>query len=334
MNDNLKDMIKAEFESSLEGFVNSSLPEQYCGMIDMVAYQMGWAQGDNPGRGKRVRPMLALFSSIAVGGQWQDALPAAWAVELIHNFSLVHDDIEDQSELRHGKPTIWAKWGVAQAINLGDLLFNLAYAAILELRKNLRAETVLDAVDVLAQTCSRLTGGQYLDLSYEKAQSITMANYLEMISGKTAALLAASGELGAICAGAPAKTRSDLREFGINLGLAFQMWDDWLGIWGDKQITGKSAESDLISGKKSMPILYALEQNRAFAHRWHRGAIQLDEVPRLSELLIQEGAQQFVQSQAWMYTQRAQSALARAGMNENASLLLSELANTLLDRHY
>lgn len=335
MNDDLKQMIKAEYESSLERFVRVSVPIQYHAMLEMVDYQMGWGeQGAGQTRGKRVRPMLVLFSAIAAGGDWRNALPAAWSVELIHNFSLIHDDIEDQSQLRHGSPTIWVRWGVAQAINLGDLLFNLAYAALHELSKQLPAETVLEAVNILAQACTRLTSGQYLDLAYEKARSIKMAEYIHMVSGKTAALLASSAELGAVCAGASSETRTCLHEFGINLGLAFQMWDDYLGIWGDERITGKSVQSDLISGKKSMPVLYALEQNLAFARRWQDGAIRQDEVSRLSELLKQEGAQQFTQSQALLYTQQAREALARAGMNDKDSELLRELVHSLLDRHY
>lgn len=335
MTDNLKQVIKEEFESSLEAFVRSSLPAQYRGMLDMVAYQMGWAEkAAGQTRGKRVRPMLVLFSALAASGEWRDALPAAWAVELIHNFSLVHDDIEDQSELRHGSPTIWVRWGVAQAINLGDLLFNLAYNAILELRKNLQPDAGLEAVNVLAHACTQLTGGQYLDLTYEKARAIEMEEYLHMIRGKTAALLAASAELGAVCAGASLETRTYLHEFGINLGLAFQMWDDWLGIWGDAQTTGKSVQSDLVSGKKSMPVLYALAQNKAFAKRWREGAIQPDDVQGISDLLVREGAQDFTQNQAKHYTRQAESALVRAKLNDNASLPLKELANSLLDRHY
>jgi len=333
--DNSLAAIRADFEDSLENFVRSSTPSRYNGMLEMVAYQMGWAiqGGSGTMRGKRVRPLLVLLAAQASDGDKEKTMPAAWAVELIHNFSLIHDDIEDQSQLRHGNPTIWVKWGVAQAINLGDFLFNLANCALNELRRYHPPEVSLEAALVLSEACTHLTGGQYLDLSYERDQSISLDDYIPMIYGKTAALLSAAAELGAVCAGASETVRTHLREYGSSVGLAFQMWDDWLGIWGDSVLTGKSSESDLVSGKKTMPILFSLKQNKRFARRWIAGPIQEHEVMQLSELLTQEGAREYSEIQAKKYTTRALASLSQSGLKEESTRLLRELTESLLNRH-
>ncbi|HEX2979271.1 MAG TPA: polyprenyl synthetase family protein, partial [Anaerolineaceae bacterium] len=215
----------------------------------MLAYHLGW-EGDGAGsqaQGKRIRPLLVLLATNAAGGEWESALPAAAAVELIHNFSLIHDDIQDRSPLRHGRPTVWVRWGAAQAINAGDVMFTLAHLALFRLASALAPAAVLDAARVLDQACMNLTEGQYLDLSYEKRLDLAERDYWPMVGGKTAALLGCCVELGALVAGAEPAIRADFRQFGISLGLAVQAWDDWLGIWGDAALTGKSTESDLVS---------------------------------------------------------------------------------------
>jgi geranylgeranyl diphosphate synthase, type I len=208
-------------------------------------------------QGKRIRPLLVLLSAEAAGGPWRKALPSAAAVELLHNFSLVHDDIQDQSPLRRSRPTVWVKWGIAQAINAGDVLFTLSFLSLQRLLDALPSEDVLLSSRLLQQTCLRLTEGQYLDISYEK-RNLPMEAYWPMIGGKTAALISCCTELGAVAAGADEHRRAAFHAYGDNLGLAFQVLDDWLGIWGDAGQTGKSVESDLASGKKTLPVLYAI----------------------------------------------------------------------------
>jgi geranylgeranyl diphosphate synthase type I len=232
--------IEAELQRAVDRTGGTGLEE----LRNMLAYHMGW-EGEDAGpeaRGKRIRPLLVLLAAASAGGEWQPALPAASAVELVHNFSLIHDDIEDNSPLRRGRLTIWKKWGTPQAINAGDTMFTLAYLEILRLQETTSPSVALQAVRILHQTCLFLTQGQYLDLSYEERKDLSEADYWPMVSGKTGALLAACAELGALAALAKPAVRRNYHQFGRALGLAFQAQDDLLGIWGNSELTGKSAE--------------------------------------------------------------------------------------------
>lgn len=313
----------------VDGTVNPRVPE----LRSMLTYHMGW-EGEGAGpeaQGKRIRPLLVLLSTQAAGGDWREALPAAAAVELLHNFSLIHDDIQDRSELRRGRPTVWVKWGIAQAINAGDVMFTQAFHALQNLDRSLPADATLEALRVLQQVCLQLTEGQYLDLSYESRFELTQADYWPMITGKTSALLGGCCELGALCAGASRETRAAFHEFGLKLGLAFQVLDDWLGIWGDAALIGKSTESDLVSGKKSLPVLFALDRGGAFARRWKQGSIQAGDLPEVIEMLKADGAEEFTLAEAQRLTDQALAALDRSAPLESTHNL-RELTGLLLKR--
>jgi geranylgeranyl diphosphate synthase, type I len=300
----------------------------------IMAYHLGW-EGEGAGpkaRGKRIRPTLVLLTAAAAGGKWQTALPAAAGIELIHNFSLLHDDIEDNSPVRRGRPTAWTQWGVPQAINTGDAMFSLAHLALLRLTETTTPEITLSATQILQATCLHLTQGQYLDISYETRDDLGIADYWPMITGKTAALIAACTELGGLISGANEQTRTAYRDFGLNLGLAFQVLDDLLGIWGDAAQIGKSNASDLVAGKKSLPVLFGLEAKGGFAARWQKGPITPEEVPALAAQLEEDGARFAAQNEADRLTQKAISALERANPQGNAGQALSDLADQLLNR--
>lgn len=328
--------LRIVIEEQLINMVDGFIPEDFAGMKAMVTYHMGW-QGTGAGieaQGKRIRPMLVLLSTAAAGGDWQAALPAACAVELIHNFSLIHDDIQDQSPLRRGRDTIWVKWGLAQAINAGDLMFTLAFSAIQKLKESISLEAAVEAYEILQSTCIRLTGGQYLDLYNEKERVLDLEAYWQMIGGKTAALLAGSAELGAVCAQASPEQRMLFHEFGEKLGLAFQVQDDWLGIWGDAARTGKSTESDLVSGKKSLPVVYGLGLRQRFATRWLEGPIRTDEVSAIAKQLENEGVKDFTEKTANRLTQAALTALDQAALESQGKSELLNLTQSLLLREY
>jgi geranylgeranyl diphosphate synthase type I len=293
----------------------------------MLTYHLGWSgEGAGPeAAGKRLRPLLLLLTTTAAGGHWEGALPAAASIELIHNFSLVHDDVQDNSPLRRGRPTVWKKWGAAQAINVGDALFILAHLALFDLREKFPPDTVFHAGQVIQKVCLALTRGQFLDLSYENRVDLTIDDYWPMIAGKTAALLSASTEVGAILAGASPKAIEAYHDFGHYLGLAFQVQDDILGIWGDEALTGKSAASDLVSGKKSLPVLCGLEKDETFARRWRDGKIKAEEAAALREQLANEGAHQYAQDQADRLTEQALQALQKADPKGEASTALKLL---------
>jgi geranylgeranyl diphosphate synthase type I len=231
----------------------------------LMRYHLGWEDRDGrlmAGRGgKLLRPGLCLFSCDASGGDWRAALPAAAALELLHNFTLIHDDVEDASAERHGRETVWRIWGVAQAINAGDGMLALAHATILRLDKRAHPpERILRAARFQDEATLRLCEGQHRDLIASADVKLNRDEYLSMIEGKTASLLAACCAIGALLGGANDDTIAGMQEFGRRLGLAFQIRDDVLGIWGVEQETGKPASDDLRNGKRSYPVVCVLER--------------------------------------------------------------------------
>lgn len=302
---------------------------------EMLTYHMGWT-GEGAGKeatGKRIRPLIVLLAAASVESDWAPALPAAAAVELIHNFSLVHDDVQDNSDKRRGRPTVWAKWGVPMAINAGDALFVIANQAMMDLSKLHPAPTVVRAATILHEACLSLTRGQYLDMSYEERHDISLENYWDMIGGKTSALLSACTHLGALLGNAGENEQEAYRQFGFHLGLAFQVQDDILGIWGDEAVTGKSTASDLVEGKNSLPVLYALGKNGNFAARWKQGPISAGEVKAVADLLEKEGGRAYAEEIAEKETQTALSCLNKANPRGAAGESMLELANMLLKRN-
>jgi len=332
--DNLTQSYLPAIEDELKSAIALTKKPGLENLHQMMTYHMGWeGKGSGPkARGKRIRPLLTLLTTEAVGGDWNRALPAAAAVELIHNFSLLHDDIEDNSPLRRGRPTAWKLWGVPQAINTGDAMFTLAHLAILRLEETASSSIALKATRVLQNTCLHLTQGQYLDIAYENREDLSLNDYWPMVTGKTAALLGACTELGALVADSEEETRVHYRHFGLNLGLAFQALDDLLGIWGDAAKIGKSNASDLVEGKKSLPVLFGLGKKGGFAARWANGSITPAEVPGLADQLEAEGAFDYTKNIADQLTGQALEALEWANPQGNAGAALHELANKLLQR--
>lgn len=239
----------------------------------LASYHLGWTDRTGaplgaPG-GKGIRPTLALLSAESA---WADAaigVPGGVAVELVHNFSLIHDDIIDGDHERHHRPTVWSVYGVGPAIIAGDALENLAHQVLLEAS----ADTGPAASAALAEATSAMIAGQADDIAFEHRRDVTVEECMAMSAAKTGALLGCASSVGAILAGAPPATVGALRDYGAHLGLAFQAIDDLLGIWGDPARTGKPAGNDLRQRKKSMPVVSAL-------------AAGGDEAEELRELLL------------------------------------------------
>ncbi len=301
---------------------------------EMLTYHMGWtgAGAGAEARGKRIRSLLVLLSTAACGGDWLHASPAAAAVELVHNFSLVHDDIQDNSPKRRGRLAVWKKWNMPQAINVGDVLFVIANQAMLDLVKSYPTEIVVRAAGCLHDTCLALTRGQFLDMSYEKRNDVRIDDYWPMIEDKTAALTSACTQIGAMLGNADETMIEQYRIFGRDLGLAFQVQDDILGIWGDEALTGKSAASDLAEGKNSLPVLYGIGQQGRFAQRWAASAIRPDEVAGVAKMLADEGAFEFARGESKRLTDQALGALKKAKPHGEAGQALTDLARKLLNR--
>jgi geranylgeranyl diphosphate synthase, type I len=326
--------MQSAIETELKRAVLLANDDRTTDLHHMLSYHLGW-EGEGAGaeaRGKRIRPLLLLLTCLAAGGNWEKALPASAAVELVHNFSLIHDDIQDNSPLRRGRTTLWKHWGIAQAINAGDAMFTLAHLSLLRLDEYLQSAVVIKAAEILQQACLQLTQGQYLDLEYETREDLTISDYWPMVKAKTAILIATCTELGALISGANEVHCSEFRRFGLSLGLAFQVQDDILGIWGDGMLTGKSIHSDLISGKKSLPVLYGIYQKGEFYNRWIQGPIKPEEVPGLAEMLDKEGARLFTEEHGNRLTGEALQALKNSKPGKQAGNILETITLSLLKR--
>lgn len=303
----------------------------------MLRYALGWAdengQDYNIPTGKRIRPVLLMLSTEASGGNWRDALPAAAAVELLHNFSLVHDDIQDDSPLRHNRPTVWKVWGSPNAINAGDALFTLAYIALEQLASSRIAhDTVIKIWHIFNHMALELTRGQHLDMRFEKQSDVTTHEYISMISGKSAALLAACAQIGSLIASPDKNIAYHYSDFGLNIGIAFQIHDDILGIWGNSSITGKSVATDILSRKKSLPVLYGLNKSSELQTLYQRQIFTESDVSSVIEMLNKVEAQHYAYEQEKLYYQKAITALESANTEGNSAANLMQLVESLFQR--
>jgi geranylgeranyl diphosphate synthase type I len=308
---------------------------------DILRYHMGWVnekgcacQGKS---GKFVRSILHLLSCQAVGGDATQVLPSAAAVEFVHNLSLIHDDIQDRSYERHGRPTVWKLWGKSQAINIGDFMFALATLALIKLKDNgVPSKEIVHSFHLLAKACKELCEGQHLDIEFENRVDITAEDYLNMIRKKTAALIAASAAMGAYLGKGGEKVQY-FHQFGEALGMAYQIRDDMLGIWGVKESTGKPIQEDLRQRKKTLPVVYALRESkdkakleRLFSQRHIEGG----DVPIVVGILDQSGARDHSQNLVQQFCRRALEHLEASGVERNRQAPLKQLAHSLAERNY
>jgi geranylgeranyl diphosphate synthase, type I len=237
-------------------------------LAGMGMYHMGWVDRDfapvDPAtidRGKRIRPAVALLSAMAAGGRADAALHIAASIELLHNFTLVHDDIQDASRLRRHRDTVWAIWGTGQALNAGDALFAASHRLLLRgARDGLTPDTVLALADAFDRMTIDIVGGQTMDLAFEAGHRASERDYLLMIERKTAAILAYAAWAGSLAGGADANRADGFLTFGRAVGLGFQVRDDVLGIWGDVTDTGKTAADDIRRRKQSLPLILLREE--------------------------------------------------------------------------
>jgi geranylgeranyl diphosphate synthase type I len=308
----------ADIEAEILRLVSSRDPST-AGVYDMVRYHLGLDHDGAPA-GKRMRPLLGLLAYASIAGDYRRALPGAAAVELGHNFSLVHDDIEDGDRERHHRPTVWALHGVPQAINTGDMLFSLSRTALHRLSDlGFSDAKVLRLTRLYDETCVALCEGQFIDIqTSESDELMSVELYFDMIGRKTAALIAASIEAGAILATDDDAIVRRYRAFGWALGLAFQLNDDLLGIWGQEQTTGKEP-TDLARRKKTLPLIYAFE-HAGPDDRERLRALFRDPSPtshQLAEIvgiLERTGARDYTRNEARRYRDEALSELDAAGV--------------------
>ncbi len=305
----------------------------------ICSYHFGWCDEHgqptkaNPGKG--IRPALALLSAEACGADPRIALPGAAAVELVHNFSLVHDDVMDRDRRRRHRASVWAIWGEAAAILAGDAMLALAHEALAESTSPHRGV----AHTTIATAIRELVAGQAADIAFERRGDVSLAECFTMSWHKTAALLVASAVAGAQLAGAALPVRAALSAYGGELGLAFQLVDDLLGIWGRSEVTGKPVYSDLRSRKKTLPLTWTLHHGGSagrelaawLAHPAHTDTH--DELRDVATLIERGGGRAWAHQEARTRAARAIEALGRADIPEAPRCELAALAHQLIDRN-
>ncbi|MDY7039883.1 MAG: polyprenyl synthetase family protein [Chloroflexota bacterium] len=309
----------------------------------MMHYHLGWVDEHFVARevykGKRLRPLFCLLTCEAAGGDFSQALPAAAAVEIVHNFSLIHDDIEDNSPTRRHRTTVWKLWGIPHGINAGDGLFAHAYLTLSHLvERGVSHARALAAQRALVEACLMLCEGQYLDMTFETRQEVGLDEYLWMIRNKTATLLACSCQLGAMVASDDSTLIAHYYRFAENLGMTFQVQDDILGIWGQKEVTGKSAISDILQRKKTLPFVYAVsvagqeEASRRLKEIYGRPVIDERAVNEVLDILDSVGAREYATEVGAEYHSLALKELEATNVDNEAHASLRQLADSLLGR--
>ncbi|MDN3238830.1 polyprenyl synthetase family protein [Glycomyces tritici] len=305
----------------------------------IAAYHFGWTDASGSpvqaNSGKALRPLLTLLAAKAVGGEdgWRQAVPAAVAVEMVHNFSLIHDDIIDRDSLRRHRPTAWKVYGVNDAILVGDALHALAFECLAEAG----GDKVPAGTGLLAQTVRALIEGQLEDTRFETRERVELAECVAMSEAKTASLMGCATALGALFGGGTAQQVDALRDFGFRLGLAFQHVDDLLGIWGDPAVTGKAVYSDLRNRKKSLPVTAALGSGHPDAPELAAiygatGQLTETELRRAADLVEACGGRQASRRSAEMLTEAATNSLNVEGLRPEAVEELTDLAASTVHR--
>lgn len=304
---------------------------------------MGWmdenGKSSNNGGGKYLRATLALMACESICGDFSPALPVAAAIELIHNYSLVHDDIQDDDEFRRHKPTVWKIWGKPQAINVGSAMKTIANNSVFALSgSDIPLIRLIEILKVINGGCLQMIEGQYLDISFEGKKKIKVEDYLEMVHRKTAALIESSLQIGALLFLDPDKVEP-FKKFGNLLGMAFQIEDDILGIWGNDSQTGKPSGNDIKKKKKSLPIVYFLnnsshDKRELFEEIYKSEYITENDFNRIMEFLNESDTREFCNKTAQSYHKAAMDELEKLPVKNGWIVQFKEVAEFLLKRDF
>ena len=284
--------------------------------------------------GKRIRPVLALLAADAVGGDFKKALPAALAVEIFHNFSLVHDDIMDEAPLRRGKPTVHEKWDTNTGILSGDVLLVLAYECL----NAYSPELFCSLTQLFSKTAREVCEGQQYDMDFPQQENVTQAQYLQMIKYKTAVLLGCSLQMGAMVGGLSSEKSQAFYDFGVQLGLAFQLQDDYLDAFGDPETFGKQVGGDIIENKKTLLYLLALEngnaEQQAALIQWF--GVQphdpTEKIAAVKAIFCATAADRDIKKLMEEYTQKALATVDQLGITPEKKAVFTTFAHQLMER--
>jgi len=330
------------YRANISRSLRDRLSQQHSDVYDMLRYYMGWV--DENGRpheameGKALRPTLCLFACEAVGGALEMAMPSAVALEFIHTFSLIHDDIQDRDEIRHNRKTLWAVWGDPKALVAGNVLRVVADECLHQLLDSgLDYDRALAAGMLLTEAYLEMIEGQYLDLQFEGRHDISMSDYLNMISRKTGALIRCSLNLGAVVGAQEQGVGDAFKESGRAMGYVFQIIDDVLGVWGDEETTGKPVGADIRRKKNSYPVVYTMgrandKDQKMLNEIYEKDELDDSDVDSVLAVMDRLDVKNQAQQEAEKYANVALESLAPVELSREARQEVEDLAHFLLVR--
>ncbi len=318
------EFFRARFNTYLENKLTTKAPVN---LYEPIGYIMGIG-------GKRLRPILTLISTDVLGGNYEEAMDAALAVEVFHNFSLVHDDIMDAAPLRRGEKTVHKKWDINTGILSGDVMLINSYQYF----ENYPADLFKSLIEVFSKTAIEVCEGQQYDMDFEISDEVSVPDYLKMITYKTAVLVAAAMKMGAIIAKASKNTQDAIYNFGINLGIAFQLQDDYLDAFGNPENFGKQVGGDIIENKKTFLYLKAIELGNTEEINELKNLFSIkpqnprEKIQTVKEIFVHSGSADVTRNEIKKFTRRAFEILESLEAPDNKKKILEELGNKLMNR--
>lgn len=302
-------------------------PQKPEGLYDPIKYVLSLG-------GKRIRPVLALIACEMFGGKTEEAIPAALCLEIFHNFTLLHDDVMDKADMRRGKPTVHCVWDENTAILSGDVMQILAFRQLL----NLPSHCLKQAEEIFTQTAAEICEGQQYDMEFEARHRVSEQEYMDMIRLKTAVLLGCALKMGAIVAQGDRQDAALLYQFGENLGLAFQLKDDLLDVYGDPAVFGKNTGGDILNNKKTFMLISALEQSNGNLREeligWlvRKNVDKAEKILAVTKIYNQLEIKNACQSKMDIYYHKALDALQKIKLPEEKKQPLLSLALKMMTR--
>ena len=325
------------YYDKVENYLETTFADQDGPLYNMMRHHLAIGL-DTKYQGKKLRPILTLLCTEVIGTNWHNALAGAAAIEILHNFSLIHDDIQDESPTRRGIPTLWHKHGVAQSINAGDGMHAFSRLVLLRLEDaGYSAEMILACGQLMDETCLVLCEGQYADIDFQEKSVVPIDNYLDMIEKKTAKHFGTTLEIGALLGGAKTDIAKRYRNIGKNLGIAFQIRDDALDLWGG-EVTGKQHAIDIQNKKKTLPIVYGLSQENPNGMRlrsyYEQPNLSQEDISQVIIVLEELGALEYCNEIADEYLELAINELDQIAEPSKALDKLRSLFKYLVLREY
>jgi len=335
-------LVLSRYKDVLDLALKDAISDRSIFLYDMLRYCMGWSDANGvpleTKKGKGIRPSLCLFTCDALGGDIEKAIPAAVSLELMHNFSLIHDEIQDSDEIRHHRPTLWNVWGIPKALVAGNVMRVLADKSMSTMPSD-DPKLLSASSSIVSEACMEMIEGQYMDISFEGGNSISVDQYMKMISHKTGALLRSSVHIGAIIGSRGGRVADTFREIGVKLGFMFQIRDDILGTWGDTTSTGKPVGSDIRRKKNTLPIIHARESQpqsyqEEISELYSMESIQDHHVDRVLDILDAAKARYYCQGLVENYALDVSKDIQNIGFSKNSREEFQELVSFLVDRSF